>query len=75
MQNAIIYAWRISSIEDLSEHYTAKINHETGIPTPTGFIYYYVEKNKKDIIKNHKINKNHKIKQNYTTKYHLYKGV
>lgn len=49
MQNAIIYAWRISSIEDLSEHYTAKINHETGIPTPTGFIYYYVEKIKKTL--------------------------
>lgn len=49
MQNAIIYAWRISSIEDLSEHYTAKINHETGIPTPTGFIYYYVEKIRKTL--------------------------
>lgn len=48
-QNAIIYAWRISSIEDLTEHYTAKINHETGIPTPSGFIYYYVEKIKKTL--------------------------
>lgn len=47
IQNAIIHAWRISSIEDLSIHYTAKINYETGIPTPMEFIYYYVEKIKK----------------------------
>lgn len=47
IQNAIIHAWRISSIEDLSLHYTAKINYETGIPTPMEFIYYYVEKIKK----------------------------
>lgn len=47
MQNAIIHAWRISSVEDLEKYYTAKINYETGIPTPTEFIYYYVGKIRK----------------------------
>ena len=47
MQNAIIHAWRISSIEDLEKYYTAKINYETGIPTPVEFIYYYVNKIRK----------------------------
>lgn len=47
IQNAIIHAWRVSSIDDLSMHYTAKINYETGVPTPMEFIYYYVEKIKK----------------------------
>lgn len=49
MQNAILYAWRISAIEDLTTYYTAKINYETGIPTPTEFIYYYANKIKKTI--------------------------
>lgn len=44
MQNAILHAWRISSIEDLTELYTARINYETGVPTPTEFIYYYADK-------------------------------
>lgn len=44
MQNAIIHAWRISSIDDLEKYYKAKINHETGIPTPAEFIYYYEKK-------------------------------
>lgn len=47
IQNAIIHAWRVSSLEDLSTHYTAKINYETGLPTPMEFIYYYVDKIKK----------------------------
>lgn len=47
IQNAIIHAWRVSSLEDLSTHYTAKINYETGLPTPMEFIYYYVDKVKK----------------------------
>ena len=47
MQNAILHAWRISSLEELETHYTAKINYETGIPTPTEFIYYYADKIKK----------------------------
>lgn len=49
IQNAIIHAWRVSSIEDLMEHYTARVNYETGIPTPMEFIYYYVDKIKKII--------------------------
>lgn len=47
IQNAILHAWRISSIEDLTTYYTAKVNYETGVPTPMEFIYYYVDKIKK----------------------------
>ena len=49
IQNAIIHAWRVSPIEDLEKYYTARINYETGIPTPMEFIYYYVKKIKKMI--------------------------
>lgn len=49
MQNAILHAWRISSIEDLTKYYTAKVNYETGVPTPTEFIYYYADKIRKCI--------------------------
>lgn len=49
MQNAILHAWRVSSIEDLQTYYTAKVNYETGVPTPVEFIYYYVDKIKKEI--------------------------
>lgn len=49
MQNAILHAWRISAIEDLNTYYTARINYETGVPTPTEFIYYYSNKIKKII--------------------------
>lgn len=44
IQNAIIHAWRVSPIEDLMKHYTAIINHQTGIPTPMELIYYYKDK-------------------------------
>lgn len=44
MQTAINYAWRVSSIDDLMIHYKARINYETGVPTPTEFIYYYAER-------------------------------
>lgn len=47
MQTVINNAWRTSSIEDLQVHYTARINYETGVPTPTEFIYYYANKLKK----------------------------
>ena len=47
MQNAILHAWRVSSLEDLETYYTAKVNYETGVPTPTEFIYYYADKIKK----------------------------
>ena len=49
IQNAIIHAWRVSPIEDLTTYYTAKVNYETGVPTPMEFIYYYVDKVKKMI--------------------------
>lgn len=49
MQNAILHAWRITSIEDLSKYYKARVNYETGIPTPTEFIYYYADKIRKEI--------------------------
>lgn len=49
IQNAIIHAWRVSPIEDLTKYYTARVNYETGIPTPMEFIYYYVDKVKKQI--------------------------
>ncbi len=44
IQNAITHAWRVSAVEDLLLHYKAKVNIETGIPTPMEFIYYYVDK-------------------------------
>ena len=49
MQNAILHAWRISAPDDIEEHYKARINYETGVPTPMEFIYYYVDKIKKSI--------------------------
>jgi len=47
MQNAILHAWRRSSLEDLEKYYTARINYETGVPTPTEFVYYYAERIRK----------------------------
>ena len=47
IQNAIIHAWRVSAVDDLENYYTAKVNYETGVPTPMEFIYYYVDKIKK----------------------------
>ncbi len=49
IQNAIVHGWRVSAVEDLEKYYTAKINYETGLPTPMEFIYYYADKIKKII--------------------------
>jgi len=49
MQNAILHAWRKTPIEDLSIYYTARVNYETGVPTPTELIYYYSDKIKKEL--------------------------
>ena len=49
IQNAIIHAWRVSAVDDLLKHYTSTINHETGVPTPMEFVYYYRDKIKKMI--------------------------
>ena len=47
MQNAILHAWRISSLEDLEQFYPYKINYETGIPTTNEFIFNMADKIKK----------------------------
>lgn len=44
MQNAINRAWRLSDIEELLAHYTAKIHSEKGVPTTLEFVYYYANK-------------------------------
>jgi len=44
MQTAINKAWRTSDIDELLEHYTARISSEKGVPTLMEFIYYYVKK-------------------------------
>lgn len=49
IQTSIEHAWRRSSPDDLEKYYTAKVNYNTGVPTPTELIYYYVEKIKKFI--------------------------
>lgn len=49
MQTAINNAWRSTSIDDLMMHYKARINYETGVPTPTEFIYYYRDKIKENL--------------------------
>jgi len=49
IQNAILHAWRITPIEDLSKYYTARVNYETGIPTPTELLYHYADKIKKEL--------------------------
>ena len=49
IQNAIIHAWNKTAVDDLLEYYTARVNPETGIPTPMEFIYYYVEKIEREI--------------------------
>lgn len=48
IQTAIEHAWKRTSIEDLEKYYTAPINYNTGIPTPTQLIHYYLEKIKKE---------------------------
>ncbi len=49
MNNAINVAWKTSAIEDLVQHYTAKIRSEKGSPTSTEFVYYYAGKIKNDL--------------------------
>lgn len=49
IQNAIIYAWRVSDVEELLKYYKARINHKTGIPTNMELLYYYKDKIKKMI--------------------------
>lgn len=49
MQNAILHAWRVTPLEDLCNFYTARIDYERGVPTPTELIYFYAEKIKKEV--------------------------
>lgn len=49
IQNAIIYGWRTSAVDDLLKYYKARINHQTGIPTTMELLYYYKDKIKKMI--------------------------
>lgn len=49
IQTVINDTWRTSSLEHLHENYKAKINYNTGVPTPTEFIYYYFKRIKDTI--------------------------
>lgn len=49
IQTAINKAWDSSSIEDLQKYYTARVNINTGVPSPTDFIHYYADKIRKTI--------------------------
>ena len=44
VETALKNAWNTSCIDDLQEHYTARISTSTGIPSPTDFIRYYADK-------------------------------
>lgn len=44
MQNAIARAWSTAEIDDLLNHYTAKVSSKKGVPTITEFICYYADK-------------------------------
>ena len=44
IQTAINHAWRTTAIEDLRIYYTAPINYNTGVPSPTEFICFLVNK-------------------------------
>lgn len=48
MQYSINRAWNTCCIDDLLEHYTAKINSDKGGPTTTEFVCYYANKIKND---------------------------
>ena len=49
IQNVIKHAWRITPPSDLEELYKAKVNYNTGIPTPSELIYHYAEEIKKEL--------------------------
>jgi DNA-binding NarL/FixJ family response regulator len=47
IQTVINRAWDTSGIDDLQRYYTARVNVHTGVPSPTEFIHYYVDKIRK----------------------------
>ena len=44
IQTAINDAWKNTPQEDIERHYTIKTSYNKGVPTPTAFIYFYVNK-------------------------------
>lgn len=48
MQNAINRAWKQTDIDELFQHYTARIHSDRGTPTITEFLYYYANKIKNE---------------------------
>lgn len=44
MQRAIERAWRTTGIDELSEHYSASVSSETGVPTVTEFMFHYADR-------------------------------
>lgn len=43
MKYAIEKAWKTTDVDELCEHFKAKVSSDTGVPTTTEFIYYYAE--------------------------------
>ncbi|MCL2860034.1 MAG: sporulation initiation factor Spo0A C-terminal domain-containing protein [Oscillospiraceae bacterium] len=44
IQTAINKAWRNTDPDELFEKYTQKVNYNTGVPSPTEFVYYCFKK-------------------------------
>lgn len=49
METVIRRAWSEAPTKDIEEYYTQRYDYERGAPTPTEFIYYYVNKIKKKL--------------------------
>lgn len=47
IQTALNRAWVSTSPDDLAEHYTAYVDHNVGVPSPTELIHYYADKIRK----------------------------
>lgn len=43
MKYAIEKAWKTTDVDELCEHFKARVRADTGVPTTTEFIYYYAE--------------------------------
>ena len=49
IQTAINKAWDTTSYSELIENYPMRIDHNTGVPSPTEFVYNYAEKIRKSM--------------------------
>ena len=49
IQTAIRNAWAKTPIDELIVHYTDRVNHNTGVPTPLEFLTFYAKKIRKSI--------------------------